>query len=399
MEIINKGILNSPIYNNLNALLDTTYYADLEGRVQEIYGSWLQLNAYNISKVTGKTLGEFFNSNSPDIHQERFNQCLKNGKVVYEWSFKNLNKTFYFQSALTRIQFNGSYGVVGIIREITRQKEIELFYRELELSFKALTNSANYGIISINENKAIEYLNPAVSVITGYSEDELQGNEIDQIFYKSSDFYNFLESYIKNKFFTKNSDINIQPVEILISRKDKKIIPTEITLSSYEIFNVTHFVILIQDITLRKNAENELLISKEKLKIQNKTLEETLHSLRTVQDQLIHSEKMASIGQITASIAQEINNLLAFVSSNIFKIKEYFNDIIPVLDKWQLFDKSVIYTDELNERLNEILETEKKIDLNFIRKDFSDLMKYNLEGIERIKNIVRQLQSFSYSGN
>ena len=67
MEIINKGILNSPIYNNLNALLDTTYYADLEGRVQEIYGSWLQLNAYNVSKVTGKTLGEFFNSNSPDI--------------------------------------------------------------------------------------------------------------------------------------------------------------------------------------------------------------------------------------------------------------------------------------------------------------------------------------------
>ncbi len=387
----------SPIFNNLNALLDITYFADSNGKIQEIYGNWLKLNSYNREEIIGNTLGEFFNKGSKNLHLERFNQCLKNGNVIYEWNFEKLQKIFYFQSALTRVEFEGSYGVIGVIREITRQKEIELFYRELELSFKTLTNSASYGIISINENKVIEYLNPAASKISGYSEEELYGNIIDKIFFSPADFYNILELHIKDKFFNKDLHKPKDHVlEILIKKKNNDKIFSEITLSSYEIFNVVHFVILIQDITLRKNAENELLNSKEQLKIQNKNLEDALSSLQTVQDQLIHSEKMASLGQLTAGIAHEINNPLGFVSSNINKFNEYFNDINSILDKWRSFGKSVNNNDHLK-KLDELIEMEKKIDLEFIRQDFNDLMKYNLNGMERIKNIVQQLRGFSYS--
>ncbi|MGB8317052.1 MAG: PAS domain S-box protein, partial [Ignavibacteriaceae bacterium] len=309
---------NSPIFNNLNALQDITYYSDSNGKIQEIYGNWFKLNSYNSKEIIGKTLGEFFSKNSITLHLERFNQCLNNGKVIYEWSFEESDKTFYFQSALTRVEYERTYGVIGVIRDITRQKEIELFYRELELSFRALTNSANYGIISINENKVIEYSNPAASTISGYTEDELYGNPIDKIFLAPGEFYNFLELYIKDKFFNKEiKESNGHVSEILVKRKNDDKIFTEITISSYEIFNVVHFVILIQDITLRKDAETGLLNSKEQLKIQNKNLEDALSSLQKVQDQLVHSEKMASIGQLTAGIAHEINNPLAFVSSNI----------------------------------------------------------------------------------
>ena len=398
MATIQEKTLNSLVFRNLNALLDITYAADPEGRIQEIYGNWFKLNNLNSSKVIGKTIGEFFNNDLQDLHFERFNQCVKNGNVCYEWDFKNHKKTFHFQSALTRIKHNDSYGVVGIIREITRQKEIEMFYRELELSFKALTNSASYGIISINENKVIEYSNPAVSRISGYSEEELHGNVIDEIFYNPEDFYDFLELYIKNKFFKKNlSEFNSESLEILIKTKDNKKTFTEMTLSSYEIFNVVHFVVLFQDITLRKNAETELLNSQEQLKVKNKTLEEALSSLQRVQDQLIHSEKMASLGQLTAGIAHEINNPLAFVSSNINRFNEYFNDVNSVLDKWRLLGKSFPGNNEIKNMIDEFSEMEKKIDLEFIRKDFTDLMKYNINGIEKIKNIVRQLQGFSYS--
>ena len=395
---MSKTSENSPIFNNLNALQDITYYTDSNGKIQEIYGNWFKLNNYNSKEIIGKTLGDFFSKDSINLHFERFNQCLNNGKVVYEWSFEESDKTFYFQSALTRVEYQGSYGVIGVIRDITRQKEIELFYRELELSFRALTNSANYGIISINENKVIEYSNPAASKISGFTEDELYGNPIDKIFFVPGEFYNFLELYIKNKFF--NNDIkesNNTASEILIKRKNDDKLFTEITISSYEIFNVVHFVILIQDITLRKNAETESLNSKEQLKIQNKNLEDALSSLQKVQDQLIHSEKMASIGQLTAGIAHEINNPLAFVSSNINRFNEYFNDINLMLDKWKLLGKSVYDNNGRNSKIDELMELEKQIDLEFIRQDFNDLMKYNLNGIERIKNIVQQLRGFSYS--
>ena len=395
---MSKVIENSPIFSNLNALQDITYYADSNGKIQEIYGNWFKLNSYNSDVVIGKTIGEFFNISSENFHYERFNQCLNNGKAIYEWSFEQADKTFYFQSALTRVEFMGSYGVIGIVRDITRQKEIELFYRELELSFKALTNSANYGIVSINENKVIEYSNPAASKISGYPEDELYGAIIDKIFVTPSEFYNCLELYIKDKFFSKDISEN-HVLEILIKKKNNTQTYTELTLSSYEIFNVVHFVILIQDITQRKNAENELLNSKEQLKTQNKNLEDALLSLQKVQDQLIHSEKMASLGQLTAGIAHEINNPLAFVSSNINRFNEYFNDINSMLDKWRSFGKSFGNNGDIINKLDELKEIEKQIDLEFIRQDFADLMKYNLNGIERIKNIVQQLRGFSYSDN
>ena len=395
---MSKTSENSPIFNNLNALQDITYYADSNGKILEIYGNWFKLNSFNSEEIIGKTLGNFFNKNSEKFHFERFNQCLNNGKVIYEWSFQESDKTFYFQSALTRVEHEGSYGVIGIIREITRQKEIELFYRELELSFKALTNSANYGIISINENKVIEYLNPAASKISGYPEDELLGTPIDKIFFVPGEFYDFLELYIKDKFFNKDSnEPNNHVSEILIKKENNDKIFAEITISSYEIFNVVHFVILIQNITSRKNAEIELLNSKERLKIQNKNLEDALSSIQKIQGQLIHSEKMASLGQLTAGIAHEINNPLAFVSSNINRFNEYFNDINSMLDKWRLFGKSVFKNNDENNKIGELLEMEKQIDLEFIRQDFLDLMKYNLNGIERIKNILQQLRGFSYS--
>jgi len=289
---MSKTSENSPIFSNLNALQDITYYTNSNGEIQEIYGNWFKQNSYSSKEIIGKTLGEFFNKNSNSLHFERFNQCLNNGKVIYEWSFEKSDKKFYFQSVLTRIEYQGTYGVIGVIRDITRQKEIELFYRELELSFKALTNSANYGIISINENKVIEYSNPVASKISGYTEDELYGNPVDKIFFVPGEFYNFLELYIKDKFFNNELDKSNNHVsEILIKKKNDDKIFTEITISSYEIFNVIHFVILIQDITLRKNAETELVNSKEQLKIQNKNLEDALSSLQKVQDQLIHSGK------------------------------------------------------------------------------------------------------------
>ena len=398
MTTTKENISNSIILKNLDALPDITYFADSEGKVREIHGIWFKVNDFNPSRIIGKTIGEFFKNEFQDIHIERFNQCLKNGNVFYEWNFKKLKKTFYFQSSLTRIKYNNSYGIVGIIREITRQKEIELFYRELELSFKALTNSANYGIISVNENKVIEYSNPAASIITGYSEEELQGNIIDELFYTPANFFNYIERYIKNEFFKKSkSEFSNHPFEILVKTKDDKKVFTEITISSYEIFNVVHFVILIQDITLRKNAEVELINSREQLKIQNKTLEEALTSLQRVQDQLIHSEKMASLGQLTAGIAHEINNPLAYVSSNINRFNEYFNEINSALDKWRVLGKSFLNNKVDENKIQEFAEMENQMDLDFIRKDFNDLMKYNMDGIERIKNIVQQLRSFSYS--
>ncbi len=398
MEKINEREFISPIFNNLNLLQDISYFADSEGKVMEIYGNWFKQNNLTTDDVIGKTIGEFFDDNSKNLHHERFHQCLKNGNIIYEWNFNKLNKTFYFQSAVSKICYNGSFGVVGIIRDITRQKKIESFYREIELSFKALTNAASYGIISINENKVVEYSNPAVSIISGYSEDELHGNEIDKLFLNPPDFFSFLEHYLKNKFFSGNySEYENHSVEIFIRTKNNKNIATEITISSYEIFNVMHFVILIQDITQRKNAENELLDSKEKLKIQNESLEEALSSLQKMQDQLIHSEKMASLGQLTAGISHEINNPLAFISSNINRFNEYFKDVNSILDKWKLLGDSVADYNGNQNLFNEINRMEKDIDLDFIRQDFIDLMKYNLKGLDRIKNIVQQLRGFSYS--
>ena len=110
---------------------------------------------------------------------------------------------------------------------------------------------------------------------------------------------------------------------------------------------------------------------------------ENYKKLKEMKSQLIQSEKMASIGTISAGIAHEINNPLSFLLTNSEVLKEYMVTIIDYINK-------------LEEGFGDNDQKEKiKENIDYIIKDTPILMKESLEGIERIREIINGLRVFS----
>lgn len=127
-------------------------------------------------------------------------------------------------------------------------------------------------------------------------------------------------------------------------------------------------------------------------------LEQKIKNLEQMQVQLVQSEKMASIGQLSAGIAHEINNPIGFITSNLGTLSEYVNDIKTLLAEWSGVESCI--QEGKYERLPELMKrvdsTKGKIDLNYILGDIDTLLAESKEGTDRVKSIVINLKDFSH---
>ncbi|MBE9042512.1 histidine kinase, partial [Oscillatoriales cyanobacterium LEGE 11467] len=115
-------------------------------------------------------------------------------------------------------------------------------------------------------------------------------------------------------------------------------------------------------------------------------LQETLHKLQRTQAQLIQAEKMSSLGQMVAGVAHEINNPVNFIYGNLIHAKEYIEDIFNLLE---------LYQQEYPTAAPIIQEEIEAIELDFIQKDLTKLLRSMGVGADRIQEIVKSLRNFS----
>ncbi len=111
----------------------------------------------------------------------------------------------------------------------------------------------------------------------------------------------------------------------------------------------------------------------------------TLEKLRQAQASLVHTEKMASIGQLAAGVAHEINNPLAFVISNLNVLREYARDLAQIVR----FYRREVRSDGTHP---------STLDPEFLISDLESLISESLEGSNRVHGIVKNLKSFAHSG-
>lgn len=130
----------------------------------------------------------------------------------------------------------------------------------------------------------------------------------------------------------------------------------------------------------------ELSYKNEDLWSKNLNLDAKNLELRAIQSQLIHQEKMASLGRLVAGIAHELNNPINFVHGNLPYLREYFEDLkklIDSLDKLSGDNKPAV--DELKNKMR----------YDFLVTDLDHIIADLNEGAERIRYIIRNLRSFS----
>jgi two-component system NtrC family sensor kinase len=123
----------------------------------------------------------------------------------------------------------------------------------------------------------------------------------------------------------------------------------------------------------------------------SEALQREIDERKQLESQLVQSEKLASLGQLAAGVAHEINNPIGFISSNLGALDGYFKQLQDMLDAYREAENA-IGSSEVIDRLGQLRE---RVELDFLREDIPLLIKESKDGIGRVGQIVKDLKDFS----
>ncbi|KJZ04421.1 sensor histidine kinase [Pseudoalteromonas piscicida] len=146
----------------------------------------------------------------------------------------------------------------------------------------------------------------------------------------------------------------------------------------------------------RDEVESLLEEKTRALYLANQTLERQLAQLKNQQAVLINNERMATLGTLSAGVAHELNNPLAYVAGNLESLNYYISPILQLLETVKLLERNELRGEQLEARLIDIYLRQR---IDEITNDLPDLVHDTLHGCERIKTIVNDLMNFSRSNN
>ena len=157
--------------------------------------------------------------------------------------------------------------------------------------------------------------------------------------------------------------------------------------------------------SLSRKLNEKLVSSTARIEAQDAKLKSALQQVEAAQAQMIQSEKMAAIGQLTAGVAHEINNPTGFVNSNLKTLLDYQQDLVRLIKKYgeliaeiECDENCSSIPTSIKKSIKKIKSFEDDIDLTFIVKDIVDLIGDCREGTARIKQIVLDLKDFVHPG-
>ncbi|MGV3741866.1 MAG: ATP-binding protein [Burkholderiaceae bacterium] len=173
----------------------------------------------------------------------------------------------------------------------------------------------------------------------------------------------------------KFAEIELQKVladmEILVSKRTEQLADSNSRLQ--------------EDIRKREEAESEL-------RRRNAELVELNERFTLTQEKLIQSEKLASIGQLAAGVAHEINNPIGYIFSNFGSLETYISNLLTMLDAYEEAESSI----SSNEVRAKLLSVRERIELDYVKEDIPVLLNESKEGIVRVRKIVQDLKDFSH---
>ncbi|OHC72757.1 MAG: ATPase [Rhodocyclales bacterium RIFCSPLOWO2_02_FULL_63_24] len=154
-----------------------------------------------------------------------------------------------------------------------------------------------------------------------------------------------------------------------------------------------YLVGVFHDVTERKRVEQEIRTYADELTRTNSELQALNAKLEQAQNQLLQSEKMASIGMLAAGVAHEINNPVGFIKSNMQSLEKYVDDLMRVVNAYEKVESLL---PEHQDSFSELHRMEKEIEFDYEKKDVLVLLSESRQGLERVTKIVQDLKDFSH---
>ena len=247
---------------------------------------------------------------------------------------------------------------------VKEHKELSVLFKQVERGKKEWESTMDCMgdmIILTDKDGKIRRFNKALLAFTGKSNEDIIGMDWEDLMSQSE-----LETVT---FYAGSIELKHRP-----SRR-------WFTLNSYP-FKDGSMELSGAVITVHETTETKLITEK---------LENAYRELKATQSTILQREKMASIGQLAAGVAHEINNPIGFITSNLGTLGKYMNRLTEFIsaqsDALELLKEENVK--------GSLREKRKKLKLDYILEDVEQLIEESLDGAERVKKIVQNLKTFS----
>jgi two-component system NtrC family sensor kinase len=127
----------------------------------------------------------------------------------------------------------------------------------------------------------------------------------------------------------------------------------------------------------------------------NAELSESGRQLEAAHAQLLQKEKLASLGQLAAGVAHEINNPIGYVNSNVGTMRGYLDQLFRLIDAYEAAEGVLTGVPALDG----VRQVKDEVNLDYLKGDARDLVDESMEGLERVKRIVQDLRDFAHAGD
>jgi len=298
----------------LEAAVDAIISIDERGIIQTVNPAAERLFDYPAQEVIGKNVSLLMPSPYREEHDGYLAHYLTTGEkkiigIGREVVGRRKDGTSFPVDLSVAEARVGDWRVfVGIIRDITERKRTE---ERIRLVVESTPNA----IVMVNAEGHIVLVNSQAEKFFGYRREELVGQPVEILV---PERFRAVHPGYRASFFASPS---ARPMgagrDLYGRRKDGSEFPVEIGLTPIQTSEGLHVLSAIVDITERKRAEEELRKSHEDLKSLVAELRTKNDEIRSATQQLWHAAKLASVGELAASIAHELNNPLATVSLRI----------------------------------------------------------------------------------
>jgi two-component system NtrC family sensor kinase len=264
--------------------------------------------------------------------------------------------------------------------------------------FERVIEQLPIGACIINQDMTITFANPTFLGGLTIRQPDLVGQHLLTVFEEQA---RFLKRKIDSVFILKNPSFSYwqQRPHVFPMRSSRPITGDESQMYQNVQFmplsndnaEVTHVSIFVTDVTAEASYFIQQSDLKNVLEEEHQQLKVLHQELKVAQKQMLQSEKMASIGQLAAGVAHEINNPIGFVSSNLETLKDYALKLIKTTQT-----QKKIIEKQAEERFIKLLEdVYERHGVDFILEDLPELLEESLNGAERVKKIVNSLRDFA----
>jgi len=351
---------------------EAVFVHDTDGKILDANPAASRLLGYSRDELMGMTTADIDDPEFADGFRQRLARQLVSGNLSFEGRHRTKDgRVLPVEINSSVVQLDDRKALLAVVRDISERRALEEAREALaasqqrsareiaaknaaltlsEARFRQLTEGSLDGVVAADPAGLVTHFNPSAGRIFGYEVSEVVGRPLS--FLMPGAFPNFSGSH----------RLVGQTAEVTGRRKSGDEFPVELSLAAVEVAGETQYVASLRDQTERQR-------------------------MRAV---LAQSEKLASIGLLSAGVAHEINNPLAYVANNLAVLERNLGVIGELMGAYESLRPSA--DAESNARIDALIE---ETDWEYVRENLPRMVGRTREGVERVARIVSNLRGLA----